>query len=77
MVIELSHVNLFIPGKTEVYLAPAGIEHHIKVHHYQPPADFVSALLACPDPHSSDYRNAINRVNHGVEAPLYRENQIF
>ena len=44
-----SHVNLFVPGVAVVYVAPAGIIHYIEAHSYLPPAEFLEAVLRCPD----------------------------
>jgi hypothetical protein len=65
-----SHVNIFVPGTTVVYAAPAGIVHYIEDHSYLPPREFVEALLRCPDCRSDSYRTALRAANRGVEPPL-------
>ena len=52
--------NLFIPGRAVVYVAPEGIIHYIAVHNYQPPVEFVEAMLAVPDVASPEYPAALH-----------------
>lgn len=66
-----SYVNLFIPGREVVFVAPARIDHYIEEHSYQPPADFVESLLVCPSPASAGYRQNIKRANYGTDSPLF------
>lgn len=47
--------NLVIPGETCFYVAPELVLHYVEVHDYAPPAEFVAALLACPEQSSEDY----------------------
>lgn len=68
-----SHVNLFIPGKEAVYLAPGGVDHYIQTHSYLPPQEFLEALLGCPDPGSMKYAIALRDLNHGKRPPLFPE----
>lgn len=65
-----SHVNVFVPGISVIYAAPAAIVHYIDVHSYQPPTEFVEAVLRCPDCRSEAYRAALGAANGGVEPPL-------
>ncbi len=65
-----SHLNVFVPGTSIVYAAPAGIVHYIEEHSYQPPTEFVEAVLHCPDCRSEAYRAALRAANDGVEPPL-------
>jgi hypothetical protein len=65
-----SHVNVFVPGISAVYAAPAAIIHYIEQHSYQPPAEFVEAVQRCPDCRSEAYRAALRAANGGVEPPL-------
>jgi hypothetical protein len=66
-----SHVNLFIPHRGFVFVAPGRIDHYIEAHRYQPPESFVSSVLECPSPSSAEYREMVRIANRGVEAPLY------
>ena len=52
-------MNLFIPGDGCVYVCPELILHYINAHAYTPPADFCTAVLACPDPRSIGYKKAL------------------
>jgi hypothetical protein len=36
--------------------------HYILFHQYLPPTSFLEAVLACPDPGSSEYLDAIERI---------------
>lgn len=51
--------NVWIPTSRVVYIAPAMITHYIEVHGYQPPDEFVAAVMACPAQDSVEYRQAI------------------
>jgi len=68
-----SQFNLFVPGRGEVFIAPGRIDHYIETHHYRPPAVFLDALEACPDPWSFGYYAALRDANDGVEPPLFRD----
>lgn len=65
-----SQENIFIPSPNAVYVAPGGIVHYIEVHSYRPPAEFVEAVLRCPDCGSNDYFDALRKANHDVDPPL-------
>jgi hypothetical protein len=49
-------LNAWIPGGGFLYVCPALIVHYIAAHHYAPPAEFQSAVRACPDMESMDYK---------------------
>lgn len=68
-----SHVNLFIPGKKVVYLAPGRVDHYIQAHEYLPPQEFIEAVLSCPDPRSNRYASALINLNLGKRPPLFPE----
>ena len=70
--LDQSHINLFIPHRGFVFVAPARVDHYIQAHEYLPPESFAEALLACPSPLSPEYRSAIQASNRGVDAPLFR-----
>lgn len=54
-------LNLFVPGKRCVYVAPELIMHYIRVHEYCPPKKFQEAVLACPNMLSTEYLQAIQK----------------
>ena len=54
----LGTANLFLPGDGLLYVCPELIVHYISTHHYQPPSEFVNAVLAAPDAASMDFRKA-------------------
>jgi len=54
--------DFLVPDGATGYLAPALILHYILFHQYLPPACFLEAALGCPDPGSSEYLDAIERI---------------
>src|SRR5690349_16843337 len=44
--------EILVPGDAVLFAAPALILHYVKCHQYAPPADFLNAALACPQPGS-------------------------
>ncbi|MFZ5439664.1 MAG: ATP-binding protein [Myxococcota bacterium] len=52
---------LFVPSPRGAFVAPSVIRHHIEVHGYAPPQEFIEALIACPPMASDAYREAIAR----------------
>jgi hypothetical protein len=63
--------DILVPNKATAYVAPALILHYILFHQYLPPTCFLEAVLACPDPSSSEYLDAIGRI---YPATLQAEN---
>lgn len=55
--------DILVPGRGEIYIAPALILHYIRCHHYLPPSSFLEAVLACPDPESPEYMSAIYELH--------------
>jgi hypothetical protein len=41
--------NLLVPTERLLYVAPELIAHYVEDHGYQPPEEFVAAVLACAD----------------------------
>jgi hypothetical protein len=68
-----SDINLFIPTRGFVYVAPGRIDHYIEVHGYSPPEGFAEAVLTCPNPRSSEYRKRMAESNRGYDAPIFFE----
>lgn len=66
-----SRVNLFIPHRGFVFVAPGRIDHYMEIHGYQPPESFINSVLECPSPASPAYRELLRASNRGVEAPFY------
>jgi hypothetical protein len=58
-------VNLFVPGRKSVIVAPVLIEHYIDAHGYMPPAEFCEAVLECPPMGTDEYFAALWRVSSG------------
>ena len=51
--------NVFVPHAGRIYVAPVGIRHYVAAHRYLPPAEFIEAVLACPDMKSRGYKQAL------------------
>ncbi len=56
---QMGSSNLFVPGNGVLYVAPELITHYINSHRYLPPAEFIEAIMRCPDMRSMDYKKAI------------------
>ena len=52
--------ELIIPSEEFCYVAPVLISHYVEIHRYEPPAEFVKALLACPPQKSPSYMALLN-----------------
>lgn len=63
--------DIVVPGKNEIYIAPALILHYIRCHRYLPPASFVKAVLACPDPESPEYMSTIYELYRSIASRGY------
>jgi len=68
--IDGSYTNLFIPGNECIYMVSGGIVHYLDKHSYSPPEEFISALLSCPLPSSTEYEEALTKVNCGDRPEL-------
>lgn len=66
-----SHLNLFVPTKGFVYVAPGRIDHYVEMHQYSPPEHFVEAVMQCPSPTSEEYRQLMSAANRGNDVPLF------
>jgi hypothetical protein len=51
--------NLFIPGRTFLFVCPELIVHYMNAHGYGPPQEFCEAVLACPAMGSMEYHKAL------------------
>jgi hypothetical protein len=58
--------NLFIPFEGKIYVAPELITHYINAHHYQPPAIFCDAVLACPSMDTIEFKRHLIACNGRV-----------
>lgn len=56
--------NLLVPAGQVIYGAPSLILHYIEEHGYQPPAEFIAALLTL-DPTAAAYRVDCQRIWYG------------
>lgn len=69
------HYNLLIPTQDLLYVAPELVVHYVEDHGYQPPAEFIEAVLSCPTQESPEYLELLRpfeqswRGRHEPEAP--------
>jgi hypothetical protein len=47
--------NFGVPDGGVLYIAPELVAHYVRVHGYQPPAEFVGAVMASPLPDTPEY----------------------
>ena len=55
----LDNGDIAVPSGTLLFVSPTMLVHYVEVHGYLPPADFINAVLGCPDPSSPEYSAAI------------------
>src|SRR5215471_19374190 len=51
--------DILVPEGKLLYQAPALILHYIRAHRYLPPANFMDAVVSCPNVKSEEYEYAI------------------
>ena len=51
-------------------MVSGGIVHYLDKHSYSPPEEFISALLSCPLPSSTEYEEVLTKVNCGDRPEL-------
>lgn len=61
--VTLGSAEIRIIGDDEIYAAPDLIHHYVVAHHYQPPAEFIQAVVSGPSPDSVEFRALINALN--------------
>lgn len=54
-----SSSSLYVPGLHRIYVSPASLAHYIDAHCYQPPAEYVEAVMQCPKMRSLAYHKAV------------------
>lgn len=64
--------NVWIPAGNAVYVAPELIIHYIEEHHYRPPDEFVTAVLACPKQGSAEFHELLDRFPRWWDARARR-----
>jgi hypothetical protein len=58
--LKLGNDEIRVLGEAgKIYAAPNLIYHYVTEHEYQPPAEFIQAVLNGPDPDSEEYRKFI------------------
>ena len=58
-----SSSNLFVVGSEAVFTAPEGVLHYVEAHRYQPPADFIEAVLNGPASTTVEYFEGLARAD--------------
>jgi hypothetical protein len=61
---KVGYRNLLIPTRHLLYVAPELIIHYIEDHGYQPPKEFIGAVLKCPEQESADYMELLRPFEH-------------
>lgn len=61
--VVLGSAEIRIIGDDDIYAAPDLICHYIAAHQYQPPAEFIQAVVSGPLPDSIEFRALINALN--------------
>ncbi len=51
--------NIYIPYNKKIYCSSELILHYINCHYYQPPNEFVEAVMNCPEIKSMEYKKAL------------------
>ena len=54
--------NVYVPGNAVIYVAPSLVAHYVDAHEYQPPKEFMEAVLQCPPMRSMEYLRAIKSI---------------
>jgi hypothetical protein len=58
--------NLFIPTDTHLFIAPELVLHYITHHQYQPPQQFIDAVISCPAQESPAYFKLMREHSLGM-----------
>ena len=53
----VGHLQLFVPSGKFLFIASESIAHAVDAHRYQPPQEFIAAVLACPEPDTMEFKN--------------------
>jgi hypothetical protein len=61
-VLNLGTAEIRVFGNGRIYTAPDMIYHYITLHEYQPPDEFIAAVLASPDPSSEAYQSLLMQL---------------
>jgi hypothetical protein len=48
--------NIGIPSEDVLFVAPELVWHYVAHHGYEPPSDFIAAVMSCPLPDTDAYR---------------------
>jgi len=53
--------SIGIPAGEILFVAPDMIAHYVKQHSYQPPAEFISAVMDAPATGTLEFKNAVSK----------------
>jgi hypothetical protein len=59
---------LLVPGPDALYISPTMIAHYVDAHGYDPPQQFVEAVMQCPPMRSMSYWKDLLRLGVSVRA---------
>jgi len=54
-----SSSSLYVPGPKCIYVSPTSVAHYIDAHRYQPPPEYIEAVMQCSTMRSMAYHKAI------------------
>ncbi len=61
--ITLGNGEIRVIGKSAIYAAPTLIFHYVTVHNYQPPNEFIEAVLNGPRPGSGEHKAILAKLH--------------
>ena len=56
---HLDSGEIIVPAGELLFVAPTMVAHYVAQHEYLPPLAFVRAVMACPEPGTSAYAEAV------------------
>lgn len=65
----VSNSSIVVPGNGVIYASPTLLLHYIETHSYVPPEVFSDAVLRCPDPGTSEFKDVF--LNNGGRELLF------
>lgn len=68
----LDNGDIVVPSGELLFVSPTMLVHYVEVHTYLPPADFINAVLGCPDPMSPEYSAAVVAITNLRDGDAWR-----
>jgi hypothetical protein len=67
--------NFGVPDKEVLFIAPEMIAHYVEAHRYNPPPEFIEAVLEAPLPGTEEYRAGTERFRWQFESAAQEKQQ--